>query len=589
MRVFHHIIIALSALGFASQSISAQPLTRAEQQVCSSLRMCADLVKRHDASEFDYAVLTQEFRRFGPQGRAALFDILESDKGTADVAELIKSLGPLSAKERAWRDAKWSGPLTDRLLPLADETSQWVVLLDHPERGLREVANTFLFTKSHDETQIASQQIKNYGPLLAFLAERPSEHLAEFLVRIPVEPHRDALAGLLLSGERATAGAAYAALYRDSPSKAFQTLLSAMRQIKTVDQARGIGGLLAERDKNRADGFYFKFVSDLSADESFPVAARAAALDGYLKILAAETNRAPLKPVAQTQRDALAFLLSSENWDAPTYAQGLSKLSERDLPDLWTHLDQHLIPNAGVALAAFEGKPFERTILTSAMSSRDGRVRDAAKERAKAMKLTLPPESKLTCRFKSFDTADLIEQMPFFEKGFISRSWPQMMQETYRKILSAAHPTQSGWLAGYDQGEFGGGLVFFENKTGDGTEIRFNRPKTDFDQWTAENVAAILPERPLRLGETAQAFWVVTELKHFGGDGVTVFRLTDTSDGFSVKRMTHDIGATDRLAVTAEGELLMGAADGRTIRLSPEGRLSHGCPTTRGPSAPAPN
>lgn len=588
MVLFRHILTGFALVGFSAQAAFAGQLTRAEQTVCSSLRMCLDIVRRHDASEFDYSVLAEEFRRYGPAGRAGLFNILEGEAGTEDIARLIAALGPLSAQERAWRDAEWGGPNTARLLPLADDTTQWVALLNHPDRALRERGNEALFTDQGLKSK-PIPQIGDYRPLLSALQDRPSAHLAKLLVRIPVEPHRTELTVLLLSGEANTVGAAYAALYRDNPSKAFQALLSAMRAVERIEQAQGIGGMLAERQAKREDNFYQDFTAKLSGDADYPVTARAAALDGYLKIMSDETRQMAVSSLTPAQRVGFGFLMSEPNTDAPYYAAGLTKISPSDAPALWRHLDKYVILDAQTALTAFEGQPFERDILRQAFASRDGDVRRVAQTRAKLLRLAIQPQPSASCRFTPFDIAGLAEQMPFFENGFIRGSWPQIRTPANRRFLSAAHPTKTGWLGGYDMGEFGGGLISYDNRTGDSQDIQLGSTEPKLEQWIPENVVAILPDRPLPLGQTTDSFWVVTGLDHMGTLAPTVFKLTLTPDGSEVQRLAHNIGSTDNLAVTPQGELLMGASNGETVRLASDGRLLQGCPPIGASSTLAPN
>ena len=64
----------------------AANLTPNERNICPTLRVCIDIIGRHDAAEFDYDVLEDQFRRFGPSGRKALFDVLDSQAGNGDIA-----------------------------------------------------------------------------------------------------------------------------------------------------------------------------------------------------------------------------------------------------------------------------------------------------------------------------------------------------------------------------------------------------------------------------------------------------------------------------------------------------------------------
>jgi len=82
------LVTALS-IAMSAPSAKAAELTPREHSVCPSLRTCVDIIRRHDAAEFDYDVLEAQFRRFGPTGRVALFRILETEAGNPDIARMI--------------------------------------------------------------------------------------------------------------------------------------------------------------------------------------------------------------------------------------------------------------------------------------------------------------------------------------------------------------------------------------------------------------------------------------------------------------------------------------------------------------------
>ena len=113
------------------------------------MKVCLDIVRRHDGSEFDYAALEAEFRRFGPSGKAALFGLLESDAGQADIARLISKLESLTADDRRRIQEKWSKEKAEAYLPLLLDThpiSRDLILqsLDHPKAQVRETARLAL-------------------------------------------------------------------------------------------------------------------------------------------------------------------------------------------------------------------------------------------------------------------------------------------------------------------------------------------------------------------------------------------------------------------------------------------------------------
>lgn len=78
----------------ANASDGANPLTRAEREVCQTLRHCLAIVESHPHDAFDYAVLAEEFARFGAKARKALIRMLDGDDPEAGhAADLIAVSG----------------------------------------------------------------------------------------------------------------------------------------------------------------------------------------------------------------------------------------------------------------------------------------------------------------------------------------------------------------------------------------------------------------------------------------------------------------------------------------------------------------
>lgn len=90
--------------------VAANPLTQAEQPVCRSLKHCLQIVDAHPHDSFDYGVLAEEFRRFGPKGRDALLRrIKKNDKAAHNAADLLALSRDASALSRLKALVKQSG------------------------------------------------------------------------------------------------------------------------------------------------------------------------------------------------------------------------------------------------------------------------------------------------------------------------------------------------------------------------------------------------------------------------------------------------------------------------------------------------
>ena len=68
------------ALLIAGPAHAQNPLSRAEQQICKSLKQCLDITARHNPQSYDYSALHQDYLRFGNKAKQALLGQLGSSK-----------------------------------------------------------------------------------------------------------------------------------------------------------------------------------------------------------------------------------------------------------------------------------------------------------------------------------------------------------------------------------------------------------------------------------------------------------------------------------------------------------------------------
>ena len=164
-------------MGVIAPAIWAANLTPRERSVCPTLRVCVDIIRRHNSTEFDYDVLEDQFRRFGSKGRAALFDSLESDASNPDIARMIALIGPLSSAERMRIRKNWTAEKSANFLPLLldshpDSRDLLLLTLDSEEPIVREAARRALIRLPK---AAQNQPIPNSlrGPLLSAIARDP--------------------------------------------------------------------------------------------------------------------------------------------------------------------------------------------------------------------------------------------------------------------------------------------------------------------------------------------------------------------------------------------------------------------------------
>ncbi len=600
--------LSLVLTGFSAAAVNAASLTPEERNICPTLRVCVDIIRRHDASEFDYGVLETEFQRFGPAGRKALMDVLESEAGNPDIARIIVQTASLSAAERLALQKKWSLKRADVYLPFlldGHPLSRDLLLLslgsDNPD--VREQSRLALMELSEPvKRQAVSPNLLK--PLLTALSKDPVAQAGPYIARLNPDGHTEAFAALLKSGEPALVEGAYEALYRHNQASAFKTLLSEMDEMESVIQSQAVGNMLLRRHAKRADGFYLNFAKDLSGDASRSVSARASGLHG---VLLSRTNELPAFTPARAQ--ALVYLVSKQPFTTQSeYLPHLKRLkAENELMLIWNIATEEKWVNRDVIAAAFEApntrdkiiadlirsddfrsfsagaalaKPHHNDLLRSKINHPVKAIQDLAR---KTLKLPAAPGNNSPCIISKFDFKDRLKQMPFFELAWMTKdNNARVVLE--RKFLTTAHPSQSGWLAGYDlqksstsSADRGAALLHFDNKTGDFKQIGdFSGP------------IAILPDRLLKIGQTTDRFWVIDK----SGNDVSAYSVNVAMGASRIKSLGAIPGAARDFSVAPNGDLLM-QFDGKTqapIRMTPRGDISLACRPSRAvTAAPAPN
>ena len=611
--------MALGLTLAGAASVQAAQLTPEERQICDSLRMCVDIIRRHDASQFDYDVLEAEFRRFGPAGRKALMDVVHSKAGNSDLAVMVLNIAPLTANEKAVLRKNWSLERAQTYLPFlmdGDVVSRDLLLLTlgsaAPE--VREKARLTLLNIPQSVAALPLPQSLT-APLLSALDKDPIAAAAPYLLRLNSADHIEAFSNLLLSGDKALVTASYEALYRHNQAQAFQSLLSQMGRIKSPAQARAIGDMLLRRNAKRPDGFYLKFAQDISGDKTRGIPARAASLHA---VLGAEISEMP--EFSPARAAALQYLVTNRPFDAQeTYLPKLRQMkAQAELNFIWDIAVKEKWVNRDRISQSFEGLNGHADIITDLLGADDYRAFSAGAAQANAghtallraklnhpvvsirelarekLKLPAATQAKPSCVISTFDSNDGAQQMPFFDAPWVKTS-NQSRVILERKYLAAAHPTRRGWLAAYDlqklgrkSAQAGAALVHFDNKTGAFEPIgEFSRP------------AAILPHRSLKLGETTNRFWIID---HWGPESntgtnadshdVSVYLVHLSDPVPNIQHMGAIPVSARGFTVAPNGDLLMrfGEKSQAPLRMSQQGVIGPACRSVQTVNgAPAPN
>jgi len=604
-------ILFLAIAGVSASAAQAANLTSKEIAVCPTLRVCVDIIRRHEASEFDYEVLEKQFRRFGPSGRKALFDVLDTKAGNPDIARMISLIGPLSASERASIKRSWSQETAPSYLPLlldGHPSSRDLLLLSlgSEKAFVRESARRALLRLPKSaETQPIPNNLR--GPLLAALAHDPIAAGAPYLAKLNAEGHEEKFAELLGSAETDVVSSAYNALYRNSPSQAFKALLTQMGRARSPEQSQAIGDMLMRRHAQRGDGFYLKFARDISGDKTRPISARATGLHA---VLISEENTVP--EFTPERAAALEFLVRAQPlMTQEKYLPYLKRAkADSEMAMIWNIAQQEKWINRDHISEFYKGEKLESKVIGDLIQSDDLRSFRAGIKRAapvhqsllrakmdhavKAIgdlarqKLGLSSDRapNAPCIISQFDAKDVLNQMPFFDFA-----WMTTENETRvsldRKFLTTAHPSKLGWLAGYNietakprPVHIGGALVHFNNKTGGFEQVGdFSGPVN------------ILPDRSLKLGQTTDRFWIIDK---WGGESLGVSAYWLDLSGKAAK-ITHRGALPDTahgFSVAPNGDLLIRFEDKKQapLRLTQHGDLSLACRAVRGtPKRSAPN
>lgn len=114
-------------------------------------------------------------------------------------------------------------------------------------------------------------------------------------------------------------------------------------------------------------------------------------------------------------------------------------------------------------------------------------------------------------------------------------------------------PTSSGWLVGFDAGEFGGGLWWFSRDGSQTIEL------------LSENVHAIY--------QIKKSILILTGLNHMGLNYGHVYKFDDTSDKATVTSVA-DLGGSPEASTVDSGDNIIVATPDRVLRVDKDGKTN---------------
>lgn len=643
---------AFLALGFSTQSGSARPLTPAEETVCRNVRHCLDILKNHDAESFDYQVLKDEFIEFGQTGKERLLKAMSD--ANSDLSRNAVIMLSLSSYEFSAADIKtianqWPRGDVEALanLMLGEYSppirQAAITTLTNQAKDIASWSRKILHSGEMD-ADLGLVSISDFTPspadfdlLRAAAVENPTQEIAQFLAKYPAEDAQPILRDLLSDESSTVVLAALNGLYVYNRERSFKSLRKSVSLLKSGEEniALAIADAVRGQYRDTQDKEFIVFANRLLTDTSSSEFEAMVGADILMGLGSEE--KLPEREIALT---GLEKALSAHDTVPLFYMDGLKMKFganlEAGLKISWTALDKRVSPNKSEFLDALYRVPKNETsleIFQSALENRsDWRVVEKAAEIVSAKKLfsfkpalrevaeTHPVlnakaaamaaldslsgdqtdysklrkawEQKIAseakwCTVKPIDFKSGSSQLPFFNAAPIAYS-----RMSDRASLSSALSTGGGWLAGYDQGEFSGGLVYYDNRTGTG-ELIYGQasPDESYKEYYVPNVVGIAPKVQRPLGQYGKDYWAFSGLNHFGSVG-TILSIKVQGEDIDVQKHFQLPRAPKAISQLEDNSLLIGFGEkpksGKApdfipgishppLRLLPDGAVVSGC------------
>lgn len=600
---------AFSPLAIAQNA--SNPLTPAEQKICSSVSHCLDIVSRHGPTEFDYTVLAEAFAGFGTKGRNALLKGLRhknTERAERIATVIYAGSFNFNVNAKGAIALAWTQNPTPALSNVMTRESSayyheaFIRTLNHESSEARQLSRMNLSKAFGGHgvggLQNATKQFTpkpNLYPLLAkAVLDDPTPTLVALISRYPENRARPILERALRNESPEVVGAAYRGLFSIKPDLALGTLTQNIRGLKDGEEAIALsfGEMLSLRHKNHTDNFYMDYAKNVLTDKALSKTARMVGLhavmmqsrplydtskntDAVIPLPYAPETHAILMKAVQAQRtipphysrDILVKLQaapigtlqtlydqfpSSVDVNKRYFIEGVSadnmdgKFAKDQIAimmkALSTSHDWLVISLADNALAEAKVLPAKPLLRQLANSHPFSEVRFSALQALDAMDgqsngkrdndwLKIISDKAETCPVGKTDFKAQTRQVPYYKTTKIAYGY-----DSARPLMTTAVPTHKGWLAGYDVGEFSGGLVAYDNRTGEG-ELIWGQAETKFyeDLTLSDappNITALMPKSPVPIGQYSDAYWAVAANVMLGQS--YVLSVNATEDGFEV-------------------------------------------------------
>lgn len=611
--------------------------------ICLSLASCLNILDTHTPNSFDYDLLAADLDRFGTEAQSELLERFFEKNGPfrgKALAALARSarLLPPDAQRRMtslWLNYPDEGDLsiddfarlmTRHVSPMV--RSAVIDSLQSPRADIRRASHDLL-TRIGGLNMTMALRPGDIKKIAQALERNPHPSLASILKADKSVSAEAVLASGLKTSDAPTLGAFYQTLYDIDRERAFRALVATLYGLKLDGgNALALAEVLLQRHKNRPDGFYMSFASDLIQDEDMSPMGRMVGLDAVLRsaqvksIQAAgidlEAYRLGLKAhagrgrIPMTYFDAVAVLgkKAPDNWLAALldYVPQDDLEGQRRLLQVAGAFDTALAKD--IARTAFKEQKDHRRFMAalfartaqaktpkqkSALMATARRiaethplsvVRQAADLSVRALKTKNPrgslPTLKLTplrafnkgeksCAVQGYDFAKTAQTMPYFEGGVLPSGTPVL-----RAWLKAGQRMPRSWLAGYSTPKGEGGLIAYDIETGRAENLMTAVSAIH------QNIQAILPFGSPELGQNESSFWIIGGLGYDAG----LYRAVHTGRKVDI-RLALVLPAVPRGVTRGnKGEIVMAFGDNNPpLRFSDRDGLSRACdaPTSSPP------
>ena len=561
MGFFRFILPALLALILA-QSAAAQRAP--SERICKNLSQCVDILSRHTPDEFDYAVLADEFRRFGPKG-------------------------------------------TDRVIGI----------MGRKDESIQRNAALLLHSACPQLTAVQADRLVRSWPRSV-----PVGSLIDMVGDVQSPSVTSLLRTALFSGDFQTIEKAYAALERRNPRIALKNLQDVVFALKDeqLDEALALSQLIDQLDEKHGGATFKTYAYGLAQDDRIAPMSNLVGLNAAIEMA---TSRQDLAVFSSSARAMAAFetLVKRFNGGHTDYWELLPDLSQSN-PQPWIELGQKIIntnPELGLGPILQTAKqagpgplewvleqflnpqttpsslyiamvfaddlnaqkydkkigsisrnhPYSKIrILPELLRDQQVNLNPAGivvADRNVRQKISQENRKHSKCQVELFDVTERVNEVPFFDWSKVK----DREQYAHNRFVSTAWPRLDGWLIGFDKGEWSGGLLFISHNM-------------DRQEWIIkdQSLVALVPYDSVPGKLYADRYWVITEQNAFFEDR-SIFILNVSSSGIDLNFVSHVPESAEQFGRMPDNSLIVyygtNPESHPPLRLSPDGVLTRAC------------